>query len=70
MRKSNKVVTCGKCRWSELLDYGHGDPIIARCPKHPDIYFNDYFRDVASSPKYCDLFEEFRGIKKIKKVKS
>ena len=69
MKKSNRIVTCAQCRWSELLDYGHGDPIIARCPKKPDPYFNDYFRDVASSPKYCDLFMEFKGIKKIKKEK-
>lgn len=69
MRKSNKVVTCGKCAWSELLDYGNKDPIIARCMKRPDTYTNDYFRDVASSPKYCCIYKEFKGVKVIKKVK-
>lgn len=65
MSKDN-IRRCRDCKHAHLIQYGN-NPVLAECtlkPQHGNERF-PYAIDVASSPRYCNLFTQRTGAEEI-----
>lgn len=60
------LVRCIDCAWANLLRYD-ANPVLAECTKKPVNYSvrHPYDVDVASTPRYCDIYQKSAFAKSI-----
>lgn len=64
-KEQMRLVSCMTCRFSKILSYGPDDPLIAKCLKRFDTFFNDYVREVAKMKRICPLWVISTGKKEV-----